>query len=92
MAIHNDTNAKDVVAALRAAGCSVEWIASAGERVPGVPDLLVGKSGRSMLVEVKSPKGKLSEAQERWIAAWRGCPIAIVRTPQEAVTAVAAYL
>lgn len=92
MTVHNDANARDIVAALRAAGCSVEWIASAGERVPGVPDLLVGKRGRAMLIEVKSPKGKLSEAQEKWMAAWRGCPIAVVRTAQEAITAMSAYL
>lgn len=92
MPVHNDSNARDIVKVLRAAGCSVEWIASAGERVPGVPDLLVGKSGRAMLMEVKAPKGKLSEAQSKWMAAWRGCPIAIVRTAQEALTAVSAYL
>lgn len=92
MAIHNDANARDVVAALRAAGCSVEWIASAGERVPGVPDLLVGRRARAVLMEVKSAKGKLSDAQSKWIASWRGCPVVVVRTAQEAVNAVLAYL
>ena len=33
---------------------------------PGVPDLAVTGMGRVYFIEMKSPKGELSEAQEEW--------------------------
>jgi hypothetical protein len=94
-----------IVAALRAAGASVELLDS--DRKRGIPDLLVGFKGRTLLVEVKNPEstksekrnrngvGKalptaLSEAQERWHAGWRGRRPVVVRTPAEALAALAA--
>lgn len=75
-----DANQKPIVDALRAAGASVQSLASLGK---GVPDLLVSK-GQTWLIEVKGPKGKPTPDQEKWIAAWNG-PVHIVRTVDDAL-------
>ena len=101
MSYQADNNQAAIVAALRAAGCSVQLIQGAnGQR--GVPDLLVGARGpcdmrgcaqdacgrMTYLLEVKRPKvGRLSPAQEKWHAAWRG-QVAVVTTVDEALAAV----
>lgn len=93
--IKADANQRDIAAALRKAGCFVEMIQSATGRA-GTPDLLVGNRGKTYLLEVKRPKakgqqaGELSPAQEAWHAAWRGWPVAVVRTVEEALKAVGA--
>jgi len=84
--IHTDANQPEIVRVLRAAGCSVEVLSPVARG--GLPDLLVGRAGVSYLLEVKAPKGKLNERQERWALAWRGRPVAIVRTPEDALGAV----
>lgn len=71
---------KAVVEALRAAGCAV--------CVGGPLDLIVSRADRTWLLEVKSERGKLTPAQEKFLKAWRG-RWAIVRTPEEAIAAVA---
>jgi hypothetical protein len=38
---------------------------------PGFPDLHVIGHGRQFVFEFKGPRGKVSPAQERWIAAYR---------------------
>ena len=90
MAYHADENQAEILAALRKAGCSVQLIAAAntGSASAGVPDALVGFRGRNVLLEIKRPgTGRLSEAQQRWIAAWRG-DVAVVTTIAEALAAV----
>ncbi len=57
---------------------------------PGRPDLLVGFRGETYLLEVKSPKGRLEDSQVTWHADWRGRPVAVVRTPTEALRAIGA--
>lgn len=91
-AANRDRGEKLIVAALRAAGCSVAFW---GEN--GAPDLVVGKSGRTFLLEVKDPIGprggtardgqQLNERQLEWHRAWRG-HVDVVRTPAEALQAV----
>lgn len=88
-----DTNHSGIVKALRACGCSVQSLAPLGR---GCPDLLVGVSGRDLLIEVKrepGPRGGLahrvrSEEQEAWAARWRGSRVLVVRTIDEAISAV----
>lgn len=75
-----DANHEQVVSALRAAGASVQSLAGVGK---GVPDLLVGFQGKTLLMEVKDGKKtaserRLTEDQVRWHGAWRGGPLAIV--------------
>lgn len=81
-----DDNQKEVVQALRAAGCSVQSLATTGA---GVPDLLVGYGGQNYLLEVKNPQGRnrLTPAQKEWHAKWRG-QCAVVRSVQEAFSAI----
>ena len=71
-----DGNQQAIIDVLEAGGCSVEKI---GRPV----DLLVGKAGRSYVIEVKQPKGKLRESQEKFFARWKG-HAAILRSVDEA--------
>lgn len=64
-----DANHAAIVAALRAVGCSVLSLAGLGG---GVPDLLVGVRGRTMLLEVKCPGEALRPLQSEWLRSWRG--------------------
>lgn len=61
-----DTNHAEVRDNLRALGFDVLDLSKAGQ---GVPDLLVSRNGQGVLVEVKSPGGKLTAEQEEFIAA-----------------------
>jgi hypothetical protein len=60
-----DANAKEIIAALEAGGCSVESI---GKPV----DIAVGIGGKSFLFEIKTAKGKLRESQVKFLDRWRG--------------------
>lgn len=74
-----DANQQAIVAALRAAGCKV-WVI-------GLPvDLLAGKNGHTVLVEVKTAKGKHTPLQEAFMADWTGGPVATVRDVEGAMT------
>lgn len=81
-----DANQPEIVAALRAVGCSVQTLAAVGA---GVPDLLVGVSGVNLLMEVKTASGKLTKDQVPWHESWRG-QVAIVRSVDEALNLVEA--
>ena len=75
-----DANHEQVVSALRAAGASVQSLANVGN---GVPDLLVGFQGKTLLMEVKDGRKtpserRLTDDQIRWHGAWNGGPLAIV--------------
>ena len=75
-----DANHEQVVSALRAAGASVQSLAGVGK---GVPDLLVGFQGKTLLMEVKDGRKtpserRLTDDQIKWHCAWRGGPLAIV--------------
>lgn len=78
-----DQNQPLIVAALRACGASVVLLHDAGA---GVPDLLVGYRGHTLLIEVKNPaiKGKLNERQIQWQAQWLGAPVHVVYTAEQA--------
>ena len=79
-----DANQKEIVAALRKMGVSVQSLANIGK---GCPDLLAAKGDRSWLIEVKGPKGKLTPDQVEFIASWRGV-VHIVRTVDDVVNLV----
>lgn len=81
-ALHQDSTHKPIVAALRAAGCSVVRINSPEA---GCPDLLVGLRRRTFLLEVKGPTTRVDELQLAWHRGWRGAPVHVVRTPEEAL-------
>jgi hypothetical protein len=64
-----DNTHKAVVEALRAYG----WRVKDCSRVGGdFPDLVIAKAGRTILVEVKSGRGKLSDGQHQFLMDWPG--------------------
>lgn len=85
-----DANQREIVEALRKAGCSVQTLAAVGA---GVPDLLVGFRGQTYLIEVKDPAKppshrRLTDKQVAWHGSWQGDPVQIVKSPEEALVAV----
>lgn len=84
-----DANQREVVAALRGAGATVQLLHAVGE---GCPDLLVGYKGLNLLLEVKDgnkpPSAqKLTPQQEEWHRAWRGHCV-VVNSPEAALAAI----
>ena len=82
-----DANHEAVVMALRAAGATVQSLAGVGK---GVPDLLVGYKGQTLLMEVKDgfkppSKRSLNEDQLRWHGRWNGGALAVVDSPDGAL-------
>jgi hypothetical protein len=85
-----DANHEQVVVALQAAGATVQSLAAVGQ---GVPDLLVGFQGKTLLLEIKDGKKppsarRLTEQQLVWHGAWRGGPVAVVDGPDAALRAL----
>jgi len=85
-----DANQEAIVLALRAMGCSVQTLAPLG---CGVPDLLVGRNGVNILMEIKDgaqpPSGKaLTPDEKRWHKSWRGGKVRVVESTEGAVLAV----
>jgi hypothetical protein len=84
-----DANQRQVVAALRGAGATVQLLHAVGE---GCPDLLVGHLGANYLLEVKDgskpPSAqKLTPQQEVWHRDWRGHRV-VVNSPEAALGAI----
>ena len=77
-----DQNQAALVRVARQLGASWVSLANLGA---GVPDALVGFRGRTVLVEVKTPTGKLTPDQEQFLTTWRGEPVVIVRTIDDLV-------
>lgn len=75
-----DANEGAIVAALRAAGASVEFLSG-----PDIPDLLIGYGKENYLAEVKAEGGRLEPGQVQWIIGWRGCRVWVLRTPEDAL-------
>lgn len=73
-----DISEPEIVTALIGCGFSVE-------RIDTPCDLLVGFRGRTFLVECKSGKRKLNENQKRFVDAWRGSDVVVLRDAQEAI-------
>jgi hypothetical protein len=81
-AARTDANQAAIVAALRAAGCTVHCTHRVGH---GFPDLVVGKHGVTVLMEVKQPGCKPNRAERLWYKAWDGGPLFIVHNVDEAL-------
>jgi hypothetical protein len=68
-----DENQKTIVHTFIALGASVCVLSTVGR---GVPDLLIGYRGKSVLVEVKrDEKAGYTEPQIKFMKEWRGGPI-----------------
>ena len=83
-AARTDANQAEIVEALRAAGAVVEVTSRVGQ---GFADLVVGKHGRVWFMEVKTDKGKLTEAEREFMDRWHDNYV-IVRTPEEAIEVI----
>lgn len=79
-----DQNHGDIVKALRLAGASVQSLASIGH---GCPDLVAATPGKTFLIEVKGPKGKLTPDQIDFVNNWKGV-VHIIRTVDDALQLV----
>jgi Holliday junction resolvase len=76
-----DANEKDVVSALRKVGAKVARVSA-----EGFPDLVCWYRGRIFLLEVKTAKGRATEAQEQRTA--DGWPVVTVRSAEDALKAI----
>jgi len=81
-----DANQNKIVDALRGAGAYVRII-SQGD---GIPDLLVGYKGYTILMEVKDgdkvPSArKLTDAEQKFFNEWDGGMLVVVNSVQEAL-------
>lgn len=84
-----DANHSKIVAALRAAGCSVFDTSRVGG---GFPDLVVGRRQETYLIEVKTDAGKLTPDQKQFLSSWRGGVLLVVYSVEDALNAVGAML
>ena len=81
-----DANQNDIVVALRACGAVVR-VVTQGD---GIPDLLVGYRGYTLLLEVKDgskpPSARtLTEAEQKFFDDWKGGMLALVNSADEAL-------
>ena len=82
-----DDNQQTIVNILRTTGATVVSLSGVGK---GVPDLLVGFRGVTLLMEIKDGKKppsdrKLTTDQQKWHAEWRGGALAIVDSADSAL-------
>jgi hypothetical protein len=79
-----DSNQTEIVEALRATGHTVRSLSSIGS---GLPDIIVGRNGVNVLLEIKDGAGKLTSEQAVFHNEWKG-QVAIARTVEEAMEAI----
>ena len=74
--------------------CWVIKIHGSQYQMAGLPDLLVLRGGRMCWLEVKTPTGRTSRVQDVVIAKIKryGVPVAVVRSPEEALEFVSDHL
>lgn len=80
-----DTTHAGIRDALRAAGWSVY---DAGGVGGSFPDLVVGAAGLTFLVECKAGGGQLSAGQIKFARDWRGGPVIVARSAEDALAAI----
>ena len=88
---HNHDEVRDAFSAL---GCSVADLHNAG--VPGWPDIVVGCIGVNHLVEVKNldtryGRAGLNPEQAAFARDWRGGPVEVAYTPEDAIALVSRW-
>ena len=80
-----DGNQAEIVLALRACGWTVAVLSQVGN---GMPDLMVGCCGIDVWMEVKQPGEALRMSQTDWHRKWRGSPVFVVTSVDDAVRVV----
>ena len=81
-----DANQEQIVSALRAHGATVRIVTQGN----GLPDLLVGYKGFTLLLEIKDgnkvPSArKLTPAEQKFFDEWTGGMLAVVNSADEAI-------
>ena len=81
-----DANQNEIVDALRKFGATVR-VVTQGD---GIPDLLVGYNGYTILMEVKDGQKvpsarKLTEAEQKFFQTWSGGMLVVVNGAEEAL-------
>lgn len=78
-----DANQPEIVAALRAAGATVQHLHEVGQ---GCPDILVGFRLKNYVFEIKNPDlvWDVTPAQVIWIRDWRG-RVNVIETAEDAL-------
>ena len=89
-AARTDANQAEIVAVLRKVGATVHSTHKVGQ---GFPDLVIGFMGSTILAEVKDgskPESarKLRPSQVEFRDKWRGGPILILTSPDQAIASV----
>ena len=84
-----DRNQAALIKVLRKLGATVQPLHMVGR---GVPDLLVGFRGKTLLVELKdgeksASRRKLTPDQSEWISAWRGGRVHVVTSVDDVLAA-----
>ena len=79
-AAKRDLSEKDIVKTLRACGWSVHFISE-----KDAPDLVLGRQGVTLLAECKTKRAKLRPGQADWHANWKGAPVVILRSVDDAL-------
>ena len=69
--------------ALRDLGATVVYLS-----LPDAPDLLIGFREKTYLFETKSEHGKLRKGQTMWLENWRGGPVTVIRSLDDALVAL----
>jgi hypothetical protein len=77
-----DNTQRAIVDALRAVGASVQLLHTVGG---GCPDAICGWQGRDIWFEFKTATHRLRSTQQRWVKAWRGGPVHVVASAEEAL-------
>lgn len=86
-----DRNAGEIVEGLRKAGAYVRVITQGD----GLPDLLVGYRGHTLLIEIKDgdkfpSQQKLTEAEQKFFDEWTGGPLVRANSMDAAIAALRA--
>ena len=86
LAARVDDNQAQIVSALRKLGATVRVVTQGN----GIPDLLVGFQGHTVLMEVKDGKKppsarRLTDAEQKFFDDWRGGMLAIVESVEDAI-------
>lgn len=89
-AARRDANHAPIVNTFRQMGCTVYETDRVGE---GFPDAVVGLLGVSHLIEIKNPathygRGGLNKTQSAFAAEWRGSPVTVITSEDEAMAFV----
>ena len=82
-ATKRDLNERPIVDALRAVGATVV-------QLDKPVDLLVGFRKETYLLEVKQPKGRLTDDQEEFFVEWQGGQLFTVRSVEQALACIGA--